>query len=600
MKKFEVFRYLKFFRYAILIVALLGSYIIYRYASKNQTYTASVVVEYANESAASGTTPDGSPIDVSEIYSAAVITDAINEMGLNNVYVDTIRPRFTVTPIIPEEEQELKAALLEKGEPYEYFPTRYEISATFGSGYSLDFARNIVDAVVSNYFTFYSEKYIDTATSPNNIANVSTEKYDYLECLDLINSTSEQILSNLLSKSSLYPGFSSTTTGYSFQDLADQYQFIVDNTVAKIYADVLDKKLTSDRVGLVTRYQNVIANYEMELVNTNQHIAEYKKLLDQFGAKIVEGAEYNFSINDTANSGQNVIMNIEEWWNANKKITTTTTYDDMISNYVALKTYAASTQLKLENARKTLATFSNPSIADDKTSDTAKRVAAEIQSVTEKLNALYGEITQTNKEFNEFNGAKNLSVLSSIYTKEGINVKIYVAMALLLFLVVGCCGAVLLGRLGDFIDYSLYTDRKTGIANRTKCDLYIKSLENRTLPDDFAIAVFKLTNLRELNTTVGRQQGDLALREFGAILKKHTDAECFVGYNEREQYLVFHPACSAARMDETVQKIKDAVLAHNAESEAKIECAAGRAESSADATFEIRALLRKAISRSES
>ena len=39
--------------------------------------------------------------------------------------------------------------------------------------------------------------------------------------------------------------------------------------------------------------------------------------------------------------------------------------------------------------------------------------------------------------------------------------RMVVMLAMVLFLIVGCFAAIFLGRLGDFIDYYLYVDKKT-------------------------------------------------------------------------------------------------------------------------------------------
>ena len=83
MKKFEVLRYLKKFRVIIFIVALLGSLATYLYGKSNQKYTASVVIKYTNSAIKDGFAPDGTKLDVDEIYSSAVISQAMEYLGSN-------------------------------------------------------------------------------------------------------------------------------------------------------------------------------------------------------------------------------------------------------------------------------------------------------------------------------------------------------------------------------------------------------------------------------------------------------------------------------------------------------------------------------------
>ena len=74
MKKFEILRYLKRFSILIFLVSLAGAAAIYLYADGKQQYTASVIIRYTNDGISDGYTPDGSDLDVNEIYSSTVIS----------------------------------------------------------------------------------------------------------------------------------------------------------------------------------------------------------------------------------------------------------------------------------------------------------------------------------------------------------------------------------------------------------------------------------------------------------------------------------------------------------------------------------------------
>lgn len=68
-------------------------------------------------------------------------------------------------------------------------------------------------------------------------------------------------------------------------------------------------------------------------------------------------------------------------------------------------------------------------------------------------------------------------------------------LALVLFFVIGCCGAVLLGRLSDIVDYLLYIDKKTGMPNREKLNIYIGEMAGKVLPEAFTCFTLNLDNL---------------------------------------------------------------------------------------------------------
>ena len=167
MNKFNLLKYLSKWKYLIFAVCVLGALIVYKYAMYNQEYTASTVISYTGQNAADGKTPSGDDIDVTEIYSAAVITNVLEDLNLN-IGADAIRSKCKVTEIIPPDEEVKEQALLEAGEEYTYFPTDYVVSFSVGSEYSQDFARTVLDSIIKNYFATYGEKYINQQTLPNS------------------------------------------------------------------------------------------------------------------------------------------------------------------------------------------------------------------------------------------------------------------------------------------------------------------------------------------------------------------------------------------------------------------------------------------------
>jgi len=104
VKKFEILRYLKRFSMLIFLLTMAGAAMIYLYAQGKQQYTASVVLKYTNDGIKDGYAPDGSDLDVNEIYSSTVIAQAMDSLGASG-RLTTVRSNCSVTPIISEEQE---------------------------------------------------------------------------------------------------------------------------------------------------------------------------------------------------------------------------------------------------------------------------------------------------------------------------------------------------------------------------------------------------------------------------------------------------------------------------------------------------------------
>ena len=185
MKKFSILRYLKQFSLLIFLLAIVGSLAIYRYGKSQQRYIASVVIQYANQGAKDGFTPDGSPLNVEEIYSSTVIDAALKDLGYHS-NIDAIRSNCYVEEIIPESQQKLNEVLLDKGEQSTYVADTYRVYFIGGSSTSANYAWNVLDAIIKNYCEFYTEKYVEERLQNNGVSALALGKYDFIESAQVL------------------------------------------------------------------------------------------------------------------------------------------------------------------------------------------------------------------------------------------------------------------------------------------------------------------------------------------------------------------------------------------------------------------------------
>ena len=582
MKEFQLLRYLSKGKFIILIVALLGSSWVYFYANSQQVYTATTVIRYANSAISDGLTPNGSKLDVSEIYSSTVIKGAIEDMGLNCT-VDEVRSKVKVTPIIPEEEESKKETAISKGEEYSYFPTDYIITYEVGSDKSANFAGNMLDAIVKNYYSFYSEKYVDQLILPNNASNIKANDYDYIESTEIIQQSLKDIDDYLLQKKASYPDFRASATGYSFTDLENIYGYIIDNKVPHLYASILQNKYTKDNDLLLKKQQSQIESIEIDIHNNKQKSAKLKALIDNYSEK-------NISTQRTTDDGEegeaSVIMDVDG--HRDEEIDVVTTYDDLLQEYVKINQ-----TLKEDEIDKKHAEYIKSVFADNKKNQVLnKEVEQDIDELVETLNSEYKIVQATAKELNEYLGASYLNMLNSIVTTQKVNIKLYLVLALVFFLFFGCAGAVLIGRLNDFIQYILYTDKITKLPNRQMCDVRINAYSEKELPEQFTCVVVKLDSLVKMNETLGHSAGDMLMRDFGEILKSVSRNYGFIGWNQGS-FLGLFEQCSADKAELFLDMLNKRVEEYNEKQlELEIQYTVAYSNTTSDDIYDIRNLIR--------
>lgn len=594
MNKFNLLRYLSKWKYLIFVVCVLGAFIVYKYAMYNQEYTASTVISFTSPSAAEGKTPSGDELDVTEIYSASVITNVLEDLNLN-IGADAIRSKCRVEGITPPDEETRKEAILEQGEEYEFFPTDYVVSFSVGSEYDKNFAHTVLDSIIKNYFAVYGEKYINQQTLPNNNVRGTDNQYDYIERAEILDTWAQNISDYLAAKRETQPNYRSAATGYSFSDLYEIYKSYLDYNIPQIYSLILEQEVTEDRETLIKKYQSDISAYELDLQNTQLKINDLSDLINKYSTKNKEGAEYHFGTDDENGntSSDYILKDVYEEHDEDFQIASETTYDGLITEFVDLEAEKEKLQVDLDHKRKILDVFlknGDDEAAENKSNTST--IKQNLDELSKTLDDMYQILSDTVDEYNQYVGAFNVSTLASITTEEKINVRMYIFLAIIIFFFGGCIGAIILGRSKEFLDYIMYTDRKTGLPNRAMCDIEIEKYASEKLKDSFVFALIKIDNLKYVNDKGGREVGDALLKAFGKILKRAASSYGFAGYNGSDQFIGMFEECTLTRANDFKQYLEELVNYHNVQSPSTtIKVSVVVAETNNEQIYDIRKLM---------
>ena len=600
MKSFNIIRYLKKWWPLIALMSFCAGVFFMRYATSNQSYTAQSIIKYNYAKAEDGKTPSGEDLDVSEIFSSTVVKEAIENLGLT-VNVDTIRSGGTVTGIVPDDVTKTQEAKIDKGEDVEeYHSTEYIVKLSVNSNYSTEYVRTMLDEILSCYFANFGEKYVDYSTIPNNAAALDGQGYDYIEQAEILNDAVAEITANLGNCQAAHPEFVSSTTGLSLSDLLDEYNYVSDVEIPYLFSEILGGKLTQNREVLLKKYQERYNTYVMDGDVDSEKVAAVLEVIQSYGDKNKDGSLYyqrgaRSGTNDDA--GGFVLSDVYEY---DTNIDRTTVYDNLISDYVTILNRKSNNVIDAAYCQYIINVFQGASdssdVSDENQAFTDQAVEQEIAALQGRLNTLYETLSLTMKEYNEYCGAVNLGVLASTTVSEKINVKLYILLGVAVFFILGICGAILLGRIQDFVEYLFFTEQSLDMPNRTACDLFIRNNSSRVLPDDTVCVVVELANLSQINTVYGRERGNAMLTQFADFLKEASATCGTVYYNGGQQFIGFFDQCRMEDAESFADYFHRLIAAYNAEStEATYEYALGISESKANNAYSIRALLREAL-----
>ena len=595
MRQFSILRYLKKFSLLIFLLSVIGSLFIYFYAKSQQRYVASTVIQYTNSAAKEGYTPDGSPLNVEEIYSSTVIDAAMADLGFHS-NIDSVRSNCYVEEVIPETQQKLNEALVEKGEDPSYVTDTYRVYFIGNNDTGEDYAWNMLDAIIKNYYEFYAGKYVEEPLQGNGVSVLAEGNYDYVESTQVMEDSISEMLDYLLSKREDYPYFRSVDTGYTYNDLYRIYRLLYNYEIPGLYAAILSNAETNDSDLLVSRLTKDCEDLQLYIENRQERSKSLKKLIDNYSIRNKEMMDYHYQ--SAENGTESILKDVEyNHEHSNKE----TTYDGLIQEYVDLNIDVRQKTIEKEHKEYLLSVFEAEDHAQGQKTFSSEEIREKINRCAELANKYYQYVENTGRELNRQLSANYLAMISSINVQPTVNIKLYLVLAIILFVLVGGVGAVLLGRMLDFIDYFRYVDKTVQIPNRARCDVYISEWANKLLDENFACVALKMDSLSSLSNEYGREAGDEVLKDFAAILKSYGDLYGFVGHNGSGVFYAFFPKCPPDKLDVILKAIGRQVEKYNNLNQGHtVHYISGKAVSSEDHIFEIRDLLRLALQRMHS
>lgn len=631
MKDFKLFSYIRKCWMLIVLSSLVMGMLFYSYFSGKQTYTASAIIQYKNAEAVNGLAPDGTKIDVTEIYSAEVMTKVFEKLGLNysENNIDAIRAGIRVVAEQSKEESAVQEALNEKGEVSEEKPTMYRVSYTIRSKDVQDaaaFSKQILKVMLDTYAETYAENHVNSQIELLSTDGIYSKDYDYIEMVELLDSSVERAMEHLSYNE--YKNFRSAQTGYTFYDLRQEFSMLERIDIPNAYQYVLGNQVTKDQDVLISKYENRITN---AMLQNNVSTSEIRGVDEVIQAYV----EMMRNSNNTDFTYEYILGDVYESYysqenETRKKADVTTEYDALMNNYVRENVAYEYTLIDIAYNKYILDVFSgnldesgsasvqvveNPEAGVEKvegqeTESTSRKVIVSspesqeraneiIKALNDKVDRLYQMTLLTNSEYNRFAGAENIAVMTDAVSVPALNLFVYALLAVFLFGVIGCVAAVVVGRTLEIINYYVFVDKKLNIANRAGCDRYISKYTKRPLPDQFVCISIKILDIEKKNKAFGREACDAAMVDFCAILRDVLPSELsFIAKNDVGHFIIFLRDSSSEQAHAYMRDIGKRCTSYNRENPCTISYYCGISSSTKNQIYEIRKLMVESINLS--
>lgn len=598
MKEFQILRYLKKYHVVIAALSVMMGIIFYYGAGRFlQSYTAAAVIEYTNKDASLGMAPDGTQIDPTELYGSNIISQVIKNLGLDpeTTSVDLIRSGISIEPIITEEQKLTQESQIGLGFEYELHPTQYIVSFTTETSFGKEYPRRVLNEILNVYSAYYGQEHVNSSGGFNAINDIYTKGYDYIEMLEVIDSSLDAVLETLEAKSEVNDEFRSYETGYSFRDLYREFDLLQSIEVADLTADILNQKITKDRDVLLAKYRERNNAMSIENGGAVETISKLQGIIDSYVEMMSDSGNTNITAEYILDELYASYRYDEDgnWVGRDK----TTEYDQLLNGYVNNRVQYENNLIDTVYNQYVIEVFTEAEAFSPE--ELCLETEARIQELVAKTDALYAIFRETNDEYNRYLGAANVALLSSAGVSEKIPLGLFTLFVVILFGGVGCVGAIILGRVEDIVEYYAFTNKLDGLPNRAKCDRYLAKKEKELLSGAFTCIVLKITNLQEENRRLGRSAGDQMMKTFSQTLTSvfMPSDQVFVGYNGSGQYLVFADELTQSHAEASLSQLRSVIAEKCGREEYWIEFSAGMACAETEKCYYIRRLLSKTMQR---
>lgn len=142
------------------------------------------------------------------------------------------------------------------------------------------------------------------------------------------------------------------------------------------------------------------------------------------------------------------------------------------------------------------------------------------------------------------------------------------------------------------LDYALYNDRLSGIANRFSCDAMIEKYADKPLPDKIGCIMINICNIREINEQYGHIKGNRVIRDFSDMLHVTSLGLCFVGRNGGNKFMALFEDSSTEQMHSFLTRVNEKIEMYNSnETNPHIDYGTGFAYSGEDQVDAITSLI---------
>lgn len=378
-----------------------------------QKSTAKVIIKYISADAKDGLTENGEQIRPYEISSSAVVQRAMEQLGYENVDTERLRRNIDISPIVPTAEEEKYNSWIESFSDYsnteedKEYPVYYEVSYT--TAYGRDFAKNVLNAVIKQYRILYAQRHT-YSSDVTDLGGEAVQQYDYYQTIELLKDKLENNIQYLNNISTNDVNYRSVKTGYSIDDLEEEYRKLLDQDLAVVERIVVESGAAKDTELLTDSLRNKALDAGQNSTLYNKKAESNKELMSVYSEKNKQylwDDKNDPDDDDSSAEDAQVRGDIER---DDEYVQNKSTYDQLMLDYVSYRTDSENLRIDKGLYEEALKNFTGKKADEQTIADIEKRLDA----ICEEYNLLYAQTETVIEDYNSFKSSRSIETESNV------------------------------------------------------------------------------------------------------------------------------------------------------------------------------------------
>ena len=258
------------------------------FKNPDPTY-AYATIQFTFDGAADGVAPNGSIFDMSGIFSDEVLSGALAEANLAEVYTpEQIRTNLVVRGVYPEDmvaqvmnyESLLNFTANRETTVGDFHPTTFNLVLydDFADNVSQAQLEALLQGLLTSYKSYFSRVYSNGLVPENLLFDV--DNYDYPQQLEIIQGHFETMAQYAAEMYEMEPTF--RLEGYGFNDINVRLRNLIRSDISRLNADLTMNALTRNTARLLTQYQFEIRDLSNTLDKQTKRLEKVDKLIESY------------------------------------------------------------------------------------------------------------------------------------------------------------------------------------------------------------------------------------------------------------------------------------------------------------------------------